>query len=210
TATVIIDNLEIDLPCEFKDDIITVRLSETYFKNRPDNFTIQLFSFGQPMRIKKRSNKNRTQYIDNEKLYNIKVKKDVHISKRYMSLEFKNENVEVNDVILQKDGIMIKLNRDVDEETSLFLSYPHKFIKHQKKIKKKKIKKKIHIYKRYMSLKIKNENVEVNDVILQKDGIMIKLNRDVDEETSLFLSYPHKFIELPTTLINKHTLKVTG
>ena len=128
TATVIIDNLEIDLPCEFKDDIITVRLSETYFENRPDNFTIQLFSFGQPMRIKKRSNKNRTQYIVNEKLYNIKVKKDVHISKRYMSLEFKNENVEVNDVILQKDGIMIKLNRDVDEETSLFLSYPHKFI----------------------------------------------------------------------------------
>ena len=128
TATVIIDNLEMDLPCEFKDDIITVRLSETYFKNRPDNFTIQLFSFGQPMRIKKRSNKNRTQYIVNEKLYNIKVKKDVHISKRYMSLEFKNENVEVNDVILQKDGIMIKLNRDVDEETSLFLSYPHKFI----------------------------------------------------------------------------------
>src|SRR5699024_172983 len=128
TATVIIDNLERDLPCEFKDDIITVRLSETYFKNRPDNFTIQLFSFGQPMRIKKRSNKNRTQYIVNEKLYNIKVKKDVHISKRYMSLEFKNENVEVNDVILQKDGIMIKLNRDVDEETSLFLSYPHKFI----------------------------------------------------------------------------------
>ena len=128
TATVTIDNLEMDLPCEFKDDIITVRLSETYFKNRPDNFTIQLFSFGQPMRIKKRSNKNRTQYIVNEKLYNIKVKKDVHISKRYMSLEFKNENVEVNDVILQKDGIMIKLNRDVDEETSLFLSYPHKFI----------------------------------------------------------------------------------
>lgn len=128
TASVIIDNLEMDLPCEFKDDFITVRLSETYFKNRPDNFTIQLFSFGQPMRIKKRSNKNRTQYIVNEKLYNIKVKKDVHISKRYMSLEFKNENVEVNDVILQKDGIMIKLNRDVDEETSLFLSYPHKFI----------------------------------------------------------------------------------
>lgn len=128
TASVTIDNLEMDLPCEFKDDIITVRLSEAYFKNRPDNFTIQLFSFGQPMRIKKRSNKNRTQYIVNEKLYNIKVKKDVHISKRYMSLEFKNENVEVNDVILQKDGIMIKLNRDVDEETSLFLSYPHKFI----------------------------------------------------------------------------------
>src|SRR5699024_12084897 len=61
-----------------------------------------------------------------------------------------------------------------------------------------------------MSLEFKNENVEVNDVILQKDGIMIKLNRDVDEETSLFLSYPHKFIELPTTLINKNTLKVTG
>lgn len=128
TASVTIDNLEMDLPCEFKDDIITVRLSETYFKNRPDNFTIQLFSFGQPMRIKTRKNKNRTQYIVNGKLYNIKVKKDVHISKRYMSLDFKNENVEVNDVILQKDGIMIKLNRDVDEETSLFLSYPHKFI----------------------------------------------------------------------------------
>ena len=128
TASVTIDNLEMDLPCEFKDDIITVRLSETYFKNRPDNFTIQLFSFGQPMRIKSRKNKNRTQYIVNEKLYNIKVKKDVHISKRYMSLDFKNESVEVNDVILQKDGIMIKLNRDVDEETSLFLSYPHKFI----------------------------------------------------------------------------------
>src|SRR5699024_11550869 len=80
------------------------------------------------MKNKTKKKKNRNQYIVNEKLYNIKVKKDVHISKRYMSLEFKNENVEVNDVILQKDGIMIKLNRDVDEETSLFLSYPHKFI----------------------------------------------------------------------------------
>lgn len=128
TATVTIDDLEMDLPCVFKDDIITVRLSENYFKNRPDNFTIQLYSFGHPMRIKARKNKNRTQYIVNEKLYNIKVKKDVHISKRYMSLDFKNENVEVNDVILQKDGIMIKLNSDVDEETSLFLSYPNKFI----------------------------------------------------------------------------------
>src|SRR5699024_7868895 len=62
TASVTIDNLEMDLPCEFKDDIITVRLSETYFKNRPDNFTIQLFSFGQPMRIKTRKNKNHKVY----------------------------------------------------------------------------------------------------------------------------------------------------
>ena len=69
-ATVLIDEIEHAVPCEYNDDLITVRVSEAYFNDEPDNLSVQLYSFNEKMRIKRSKDfKIRTQYFVNNKLY---------------------------------------------------------------------------------------------------------------------------------------------
>lgn len=128
-ATVLIDEIEHAVPCEYNDDLITVRVSEAYFNDEPDNLSVQLYSFNEKMRIKRSKDfKIRTQYFVNNKLYNIKVKRDVHISKRYMTLNFTDETQLVNDANVLKDSLVLTFNTKVDKDSVLFLSYIHKFV----------------------------------------------------------------------------------
>ncbi|CAD2073205.1 CDP-glycerol glycerophosphotransferase family protein [Phocicoccus pinnipedialis] len=133
TAKVFIKDRSYPLDCTYQERIIKVKLPRHFFDNTPDNLMIQLYSFDVPMRIKLEREPDdetiKTQYIINEKLYNIKAKRDTYLSKRFMTLNFKESPVEIRDLNVDRDSFNITFEDfKVSNKTQLFLSYPHKFV----------------------------------------------------------------------------------
>lgn len=133
TAKVFIKDRSYPLECTYQERIIKVVLPRHFFDDVPDNLMIQLYSFDVPMRIKlDRESEDetiKTQYLINEKLYNIKAKKDTYLSKRFMTLNFKDTPVEISDLQVEKDSFSLTFKDfNVSNKTQLFLSYPHKFV----------------------------------------------------------------------------------
>lgn len=139
TAKLFIADDEYALDSTYQDRVIKVKLEKRYFDASPDNLMIRLYSFNTPMRIKLEHDSDeeiiRTQYIVNEKLYNIKAKRDTYLSKRYMTLDFKETPVALKNLEVNQFNFSLEFDDfKISNKTQLFLAYPHKFIELVKQV----------------------------------------------------------------------------